>query len=119
MVSGIYTDCSAVEPPVELVEVTVYMFLTDVMERPDDRPLEEAPGVFHAVCIDIAPDPFLFAVTDAFVFVFFVDAFVSPVFIRHNSCGFIYPVLMIPTRIFFPFVGIARASKSLFFEEDR
>ena len=37
---------AAVEPPVELIKVAVYMLLADVMKRADNRPFEQGPGVF-------------------------------------------------------------------------
>src|SRR3990172_2520460 len=35
------------------------MLCAELVVAPDDRPLEEAPNAFHAVCVHVGADPFL------------------------------------------------------------
>ncbi len=55
---------AVVEAPFQFLKITVQMFRTDLMERSDDRPLEQAPHALNAVGVDIADNPFLSGVVD-------------------------------------------------------
>ena len=55
---------AVVVAPLQFFQVAVHVLGADLVERSDDRALEEAPDAFNAVGVDVAQDPFLFGVPD-------------------------------------------------------
>ena len=55
---------AVVVAPLQFFEIAVHVLGADLVERSDDRALEEAPDAFNAVGVDVAQDPFLFGVPD-------------------------------------------------------
>src|SRR5207248_6202925 len=51
-----------VEPELEFVQVAVEMLRAHLVERTDDRSLEQTPDTLDAVRVNVAADPFLGAV---------------------------------------------------------
>ena len=45
------------------------MLTRHLMERPDDRAIEQAPDALYAVRVNVATDPLVFAVVDSLVLV--------------------------------------------------
>ena len=61
------------------------MLRAQLMIRPDNRPLEEAPDVLNAVGVELSPDVFLFGMIDRLmVGVEVGNALVADPFIRHD-----------------------------------
>ena len=48
---------AVVEPPLELFKVTIQTLCAHLVERADERTLEQAPHAFHSVGMNVAHNP--------------------------------------------------------------
>ena len=68
-----------VKPPLQLFKVAVHMLDADMMERPDDGALEEAPHTLNPISVHVTDYPFLNGV---------VNGLVARVVVRDTEIGF-------------------------------
>ena len=54
-----------VESPLELLEVAVHVLGAHLVERADDRPLEQAPDAFYAVRVNVSGDPLFLGMSNS------------------------------------------------------
>src|SRR5256885_1217583 len=53
-----------IKPKFKFIKVTVKMFHADLMIRSDHRTLEQAPGAFNGIGVNVTPHPFIGAMVD-------------------------------------------------------
>ncbi len=82
---------AVVESPFEFLDVAIHVLDAHLVEYVHERPLEQAPYAFYAVCVNISHNPFFLGMSHSLMARIMVGyADIRPQFIRVYSLGFVF-----------------------------